>query len=113
VVDEIWLKLFFDIFKHHGGVQSINNVYAIVNKVENVLVNTYIFDLIDNDVYVVYVLYSSMSENCADEWKLRESLCKKFIKNDKIFIEILENCTMGRFLKNGSIDFFQNTQFLI
>jgi hypothetical protein len=45
----------------YAGVQSINNVYAIVNKVENVLVNTYIFDLIDNGVYVVYALYSSMN----------------------------------------------------
>ncbi len=45
------------------GVQSINNVYAIVNKVENVLVNTYIFDLIDNGVYVVYALYSSVAKN--------------------------------------------------
>jgi hypothetical protein len=44
----------------YTGVQSINNVYAIVNKVENVLVNTYIFDLIDNGVYVVYALYSSI-----------------------------------------------------
>ncbi len=45
---------------NYTGVQSINNVYAIVNKVENVLVNTYIFDLIDNGVYVVYALYSSI-----------------------------------------------------
>ncbi len=44
---------------NYSGVQSINNVYAIVNKVENVLVNTYIFELIDNGVYVVYALYSS------------------------------------------------------
>jgi hypothetical protein len=29
----------------YTGVQSINNVYAIVNKAENVLANTYIFDL--------------------------------------------------------------------
>ncbi len=43
---------------YNTGVQSINNVYAIVNKVENVLINTYIFDLIDNGVYVVYTLYS-------------------------------------------------------
>ncbi len=47
----------------HSGVQSINNVYAIVNKVENVLVNTYIFDLIDNGVYVVYALYSSIYDD--------------------------------------------------
>jgi hypothetical protein len=36
-------------------------VYAIVNKVENVLVNTYIFDLIDNGIYVFYVLYSRIA----------------------------------------------------
>ncbi len=48
------------ILEKYSGVQSINNVYANVNKVENVLVNTYIFDLIDNGVYVVYALYSSI-----------------------------------------------------
>jgi hypothetical protein len=41
-------------------ITSINNVCVIVNKVENVLVNTYIFDLIDNGVYVVYALNSSV-----------------------------------------------------
>ncbi len=51
-------------FNHsNSGVQSINNVYAIVNKVENVLVNTYIFDLIDNGVYVVYALYSRIDSH--------------------------------------------------
>jgi hypothetical protein len=48
----------YRLIKINTGVQSINNVYAIVNKVENVLVNTYIFDFIDNGVYVVYALYS-------------------------------------------------------
>jgi hypothetical protein len=43
----------------YAGVQSINNVYANVNKVENVLVYTHNFDLIDIGVYVVYALYSS------------------------------------------------------
>ncbi len=42
----------------NSGVQSINNVYAIVDKVENVCVKQYIFNLIDNGVYVVYALYS-------------------------------------------------------
>jgi hypothetical protein len=46
----------------YSGVQCINNVYAIVNKVENVCVNKYIFDLIDNGVYVVYALYSSTAQ---------------------------------------------------
>jgi hypothetical protein len=40
------------------GVQSINNVFHIDDKVENVGVNKYIFDLIDNVEYVVYALYS-------------------------------------------------------
>ncbi len=40
------------------GVQSINNVYANVNKVEIVLKSSHIFDLIDIGVYVVYALYS-------------------------------------------------------
>jgi hypothetical protein len=39
-------------------VQCINNVFHIVSKVESVLENTYIFDLIDNVEYVVYALYS-------------------------------------------------------
>jgi hypothetical protein len=47
----------------YTGVQSINNIYAIVNKVENVLVNTHIFDLIDIGVYVVYALYSNINVN--------------------------------------------------
>jgi hypothetical protein len=42
----------------NSGVQSINNVFHIVDKVENVGVNKYIFDLIDNVEYVVYALYS-------------------------------------------------------
>jgi hypothetical protein len=39
--------------------QSINNVFHIVNKVENVCVYKYIFDLIDNVEYVIYALNSS------------------------------------------------------
>ncbi len=42
----------------YTGVQRINNVFHIVDKVENVCVNKYIFDLIDNVEYVVYALYS-------------------------------------------------------
>jgi hypothetical protein len=49
---KFWLEPALVWNSSHTGVQSINNVYAIVNKVENVLVNTYIFDLIDNDIYV-------------------------------------------------------------
>ncbi len=56
---------FYGCFKNESiiisGVQSINNVNAIVDKVENVLVNTHIFDLIDIGVYVVYALYSRFS----------------------------------------------------
>ncbi len=44
----------------YSGVQRINNVFHIVDKVENVCVNKYIFDLIDNVEYVVYALYSSI-----------------------------------------------------
>jgi hypothetical protein len=50
-----------DFFKVNSGVQSINNVFHTVNKVENVLENTYIFDLIDNVEYVVYALYSRIA----------------------------------------------------
>jgi hypothetical protein len=45
----------------YSGIRSINNVFHIVNKVENVLQNAYIFVLIDNVEYVVYALYSSIS----------------------------------------------------
>jgi hypothetical protein len=49
------------MYKHmYTGVQRINNVYHIVNKVENVCVFQYIFNLIDNVEYVVYALYSSI-----------------------------------------------------
>ncbi len=44
----------------NSGVQRINNVFHIVVKVENVCVNQYILDLIDNVEYVVYALYSSI-----------------------------------------------------
>ncbi len=60
IVIEFWKRYHQKTSKNYSGVQSINNVYAIVNKVENVLVNTYILDLIDNGVYVVYALYSSI-----------------------------------------------------
>ncbi len=46
--------------KCYTGVQSINDVFHIVNKVENVYVSKYIFDLIDNMEYVDYALYSSI-----------------------------------------------------
>jgi hypothetical protein len=61
----------------YTGVQSINNVYANANKVQNPFIDALIFDLIDNGVYVVYALYSSIgalaighercyyAENCA------------------------------------------------
>jgi hypothetical protein len=45
---------------NRSGVQSINNVYAIVNKVENQGTNEWILNLIDIGVYVVYALYSSV-----------------------------------------------------
>ncbi len=43
----------------HSGVQSKNNVYHIVDKVQNSYENALKFDLIDNVVYVVLALYSS------------------------------------------------------
>jgi hypothetical protein len=41
---------------HYAGVQSINNVYAIVNKVENQGIYEWILNLIGIGVYVVYAL---------------------------------------------------------
>jgi hypothetical protein len=46
------------IIANYSGVQSKNNVYHIVDKVQNTLK----FDLIDNVVYVVFTLYSSILE---------------------------------------------------
>ncbi len=43
-----------------SGVQSKNNVYHIVDKVQNSYENTLKLDLIDNVVYVVFALYSSV-----------------------------------------------------
>jgi hypothetical protein len=48
------------MMKVNTGVQSIDDVFHIVGKVENVLVYTHIFNLIDNVEYVVYALYSSI-----------------------------------------------------
>jgi hypothetical protein len=58
---ESYRKNLFGCFTY-SGVQSINNVYDIVNKVENVCVYQYIFNLIDIGVYVVYALYSSIGK---------------------------------------------------
>jgi hypothetical protein len=44
----------------HTGVQSKNNVNHIVDKVQNSYENTLKFNLIDNVVYVVFELYSSI-----------------------------------------------------
>jgi hypothetical protein len=61
----IWFKNCWFLFKylkifHYAGVQSINNVFHIVNKVGNALVFHYILNLIDNMEYFVYALYSTM-----------------------------------------------------
>jgi hypothetical protein len=53
-------QILLKILKPYSGVQRINNVFHIVDKVENVLVYTYIFNLNDNVEYVVYALYSSI-----------------------------------------------------
>ncbi len=47
---------------NNSGVQSKNNVYHIVYKVQNSYENTLKFDLIDNVVYVVFALYSRILE---------------------------------------------------
>jgi hypothetical protein len=56
------LTLFMRLSNNYSGVQSINNVYANVNKVQNPFIDALIFDLIDNGVYVVYALYSSIEK---------------------------------------------------
>ncbi len=49
-------------FKRYTGVQSKNNVYHIVNKVEIQCIFIWILNLIDNVVYVVFALYSSITK---------------------------------------------------
>jgi hypothetical protein len=44
----------------YTGVQSKNNEYHIVNKVENQGIYEWILNLIDNVVFVVFILYSSI-----------------------------------------------------
>jgi hypothetical protein len=44
----------------YSGVQRINNVFHIVDKVQNQVIYEWIFDLIDIVEYVVYALYSSI-----------------------------------------------------
>jgi hypothetical protein len=58
------------------GVQRINNVFHIVDKVENVFVSTHIFNLIDNVEYVVYALYSRIYK-----WHFCNLEKKLFVKN--------------------------------
>ncbi len=45
-------------FKEDTGVQSKNNEYHIVNKVENQGIYEWNLNLIDNVVFVVFALYS-------------------------------------------------------
>jgi hypothetical protein len=52
---------FFNI--QNTGVQGISGVYASVNKVQNPFIDALIFDLVDGGVYVVYALYSRVSES--------------------------------------------------
>ncbi len=46
----------------NSGAQSKNNVYHIVDKVQNSYENTLKFGLIDNVVYVLFALYSRISK---------------------------------------------------
>jgi hypothetical protein len=81
------LNFHFDskIFEDYSGVQSINNVYAIVNKVENKGIYEWILNLIDIGVYVVYALYSSTV--FVYHIKFRKTLSTL---NDKIFNFVIE-----------------------
>ncbi len=47
----------------YTGVQSINNVYAIVNKVKNVLVNSHIFNLINFSISKPFEDFDSAFDN--------------------------------------------------
>ncbi len=46
---------------NHNGVQSKNNEYHIVNKVENQGIYEWILNLIDNVVFVVFALYDTLN----------------------------------------------------
>jgi hypothetical protein len=54
-------SLAFDWMFHNSGVQSKNNEYHIVHKVENQCIFICILNFIDNVVFVVFVLYSRIS----------------------------------------------------
>jgi hypothetical protein len=53
-----WLPPDLGFQINNSGVKSKNNEYHIVDKFENVCVSKYIFDLIDNVVFVVLAFYS-------------------------------------------------------
>jgi hypothetical protein len=60
---DLFFKFYFIMItyreiKWNSGLQSKNNEYHIVDKVQNVCVIKYIFDLSDNVVFVVLALYS-------------------------------------------------------
>jgi hypothetical protein len=57
------LQIFADSYLQntlYAGVQGKNNEYHNVDKVQNSFIDALIFDLIDNVVFVVFALYSSM-----------------------------------------------------
>jgi hypothetical protein len=53
----------FLLIFHNSGVQGKNNEYHNVNKGQNSFIDTLIFDLIDNVVFVVFALYSRIFQN--------------------------------------------------
>ncbi len=66
------------MIKDYTGVQSINDVFHIVVKVENVFVYTHIFDLNDNVECVVYALCSSIWVSLDSFWAF--DLCCNYVK---------------------------------
>jgi hypothetical protein len=44
----------------YSGVQGKNNEHHIVDELQNSFIDALIFDLIDNVVFVVFALYSSI-----------------------------------------------------
>ncbi len=75
----------------NSGVQSINNVFHIVNKVESVFDFQCILNFIDNVEYVVYALYSRIGENYKAR-KFQQLSLQKFIFSDSaLFSSLNEN----------------------
>ncbi len=91
--------------------------FSIIKSEKPPFVNKKIFG--QNFVFLAHSVKSNPAKfiNCSILKYYGSKLCKiwanKVSKTLNLLINSLKNTTMGRFLKNGSIDFFQNILVLI